>query len=257
MAAAQGDVFAAVTRRAFFASVVGLGLNVDGGLAQPRLDLTLVSPFVGIIDIYQDNQIDLDLAWELGVRAIIHGTLYTHNGCKPDKRYKERKREALAKGFLWGAYCMMTSEDVQTQLARFLALEDGSNENILIALDWEPNRCGAASYEQVREAVTSFRKRLGFFPMIYGSPFFSDPRIQKGDALLGRCPLWYANYSGQSAPKSRPPAATWNDYTLWQYDDEHRNNGAPYPAKVLPGADWSKFNGNLDELKTRWPFRRA
>ncbi len=249
---------AGMTRRALCTGVAALGLHSRTSLAQPQPDLTVDGAFAGIIDIYQDNDpIDLDLAWRLGVRAIIHGTVYTHKGCEPDRKYEARKTEALSKGFLWGAYCMMTSEDVQAQLARLLSVEDASNETVLMALDWEPNRCGAASFELMHQAVTAFREKLGFYPMIYGSPFFSDPRIQKGDALLGRSPLWYANYSGFSAPKSPPPAATWSDYTLWQYDDEHRNNGAPYPPTVLSGADWSKFKGNLEELRKAWPFRRA
>jgi lysozyme len=248
------------TRRVFCAGLAALSFGLRPSLAgpKPQKDMNIRGQYLGIIDVYQDNDpFDLDIAWELGVRAIIHGATYTHRGCHADNKYIARKAKALSMGFLWGAYCMMTAEDVHLQLERFLNTEDGSNQNILMALDWEPNHCGPASYDQIRQAVSAFRDRLGFYPIIYGSPYFSLHQIKEGDALLAKCPLWYANYSGNDTPKSPPPAATWKDYTLWQFDDEHRNNGAPYPATVLAGADWSKFKGSFDQLREAWPFRHT
>lgn len=251
---------ALIGRRAFCASLAALPLSPLRAREDARSpdDLIIGGQYAGIIDIYQDNDpFDFDLAWRLGVRAVIHGVIYTHRGCQVDGKYEARKDKALSMGFLWGAYCMMTSENVDAQLQRLFSVENGANENTLIALDWEQNRCGAATHDQIRQAVGKFREKTGFYPMLYGSPFFSSREIQDGDPLLAECPLWYANYSGADAPRSPPPTRTWKNYTLWQFDDEHRKNGAPYPAKVLPGADWSKFKGRFDALRKAWPFRQS
>ncbi|MDQ3917026.1 MAG: hypothetical protein M3348_00865, partial [Acidobacteriota bacterium] len=82
--------------------------------------------FQGIIDIYDENdQIDLAEAWRLGVRAIFHQT--TRGTFKKDRLYADRKKRALEMNFLWGAYHLLSAQDVGEQLDYFLSVEDGSD----------------------------------------------------------------------------------------------------------------------------------
>jgi lysozyme len=217
--------------------------------------------FQGIIDIYDGNtEIDLEDAWKRGVRAILHETsrgLYK----KKDRAYLERKKAALDMGFLWAGYHLVSSEDVNEQLKVFLAMEDGSDPRIGMAIDWEKTSKGIASGDQIRELVERFNTTMkprypDRYPILYGGNLIrEDEGIQKGDALLAKCPLWYAflNANPLTNKKYPFPRKTWSTYTLWQFDDEKRQHGAP-PPNVLPGADWNRFQGTEDDLRNAWPF---
>ena len=52
-------------------------------------------------------------------------------------RNAQYKQRALAKGFLWGAYHLLSGEDIDDQLDAFLTIEDGSDPRVALALDWE------------------------------------------------------------------------------------------------------------------------
>jgi lysozyme len=224
-------------------TVVPKDLNVDGH-------------FTGIIDIYDGNDlVSLEDASNLGVRAVVHETgmgLY-----KKDRAYARRKEEAIQKNLMWGAYHLLSAESIEDQLDRFLGLEDGSDNRTAMALDWEPTSHGTMTHEALRTFVDKFHARTGFYPILY-----CDSRIRRlhgivrGDPLLAKCPLWYAcRRNHEDGPEI--PSATWSTYALWQFDDEKRKNGAPYPPDVLPGADWNSFKGTEDELRRAWPFRTA
>ncbi|MBV9066937.1 MAG: hypothetical protein JO004_14385 [Methylobacteriaceae bacterium] len=120
-----------------------------------------------------------------------------------------------------------------------------------MAIDWE-KPCGSQmKYEQIRDFVQMFADRLGFYPMIYGGHAIRESKqLRDGDALFAKCPIWYQS---STLTPAKLPTRTWAAYTLWQYDDEHRKNGAP-PPHVLNGVDWSRFNGTFEQLKNEWPF---
>lgn len=212
--------------------------------------------FVGIIDIYdENNHISLDETWNLGVRAILHETgmgLF-----KKDTAYADRKKTALEKGFLWGAFHLLSAESVDDQLGRFLSIEDGSDRRIAMALDWEPTSHGTMTYQNLKAFVQKFRDAKNFYPILYcDSRVKNNPHLVKGDALLAKCPLWYARPRFNEC-NLQIPKATWKNYTLWQFDDEKRKYNAPYPRNVLPGADWNSFKGTEQKLRNAWPFRQT
>jgi lysozyme len=158
---------------------------------------------------------------------------------------------------LWGAFHLLSAESTEGQLDRFLGLEDGSDNQTAMVLDWEPTSHGTMTYEALRSFVDKFHARTGFYPLLYCDSWirFVDG-IVRGDPLLAKCPLWYARLTNHE-DRLEIPAATWSTYALWQFDDENRKYGAPYPPDVLPGADWNSFRGTEGELRRAWPFRMA
>jgi len=210
-----------------------------------------MNTFHGIIDIYQENKIDFDLAWQAGVRAIIHKA--SEGLAHTDKEYGARKEAALQRGFLWGAYHLSSNEDVEGQFHHFLSVEDGSNPKILLALDWEKSADeGIMSLDQVRKYVSLFNEKFpNRYPVLYGGWILRETSaVLNGDPLLAKCPLWYQRY------KSTPagiPTKTWPNYTLWQYDNEDKINGAP-TVRGLHGEDWNRFEGTEEQLRNDWPF---
>jgi lysozyme len=207
-----------------------------------------------IIDIYAGNErIDLQRAWDRGVRAIIHKASEALD--VTDSAYRHRKQHALEIGFLWGAYHLSSAQSAREQLDYFLNIENGSDPRILLALDWEQSKHqGIMTLDQVHEFVTLFHERLGRYPMLYGGHTVREAaEITQGDRLLANCPLWYQRY--RTTPVDLP-TATWPHYTIWQYDNEALQNGG-YNYPETAGADWNRFDGDLAVLQAAWPFSRA
>jgi GH25 family lysozyme M1 (1,4-beta-N-acetylmuramidase) len=210
--------------------------------------------FDGIIDVYDENKLDLEEAAKNGVKVIFHQT--TRGLYRVDAAYAKRKNAALAKGFLWAGYHLLSAEDPAAQLDAFLEAEDGSNPQIGLAVDWEHSKAGTMSYATLRTFVEMFNARMkarykSRYPILYGGEFIRNSSgIVAGDSLLAKCPLWYVRYTHGNL---EIPHATWPGYTFWQFDDEKRQWGGA-PPSVLPGADFSRYDGTFDTLKTAWPF---
>ena len=212
--------------------------------------------FHGIIDLYgQNDSVSLTEAWRLNVRAIIHET--SLGLFREDGRYQDRKDQALRMGFLWGAYHVVSDEDVDLQLDRFLKHEPGDNPNVLMAVDWEDTSRGLMKVTKLRDFVTAFHERLHFFPVLYGGHHVREaPELQRGDEVLRHCPLWYIRIGeGMTQDALDFPRKTWPHFALWQFATEKRSRVRPYPPDVLHGADFSLYAGTEDELRKAWPFR--
>jgi lysozyme len=241
-----------------------------------------MSFYEGIVDIYYLNDWDLDDAWSRGVRVVLHRT--SRGTARIDHEqalYNQRKIAALRKGCLWGGYHFLTAESIDEQLDVFMSVEDASNPLVAMAIDFEdnPNSGGTVDVAGVRTMVQKFNdamKLKGYpdrYPMLYGGNKIREALNDKPrDPLLAHCPLWYVCYNraaadgrvDQTGPLLPWPTHTWPNYTLWQYDDEHHRHGAPPvsmihagedPQNILPGADWNRFKGSLDQLKQQWPFK--
>jgi lysozyme len=208
--------------------------------------------FEGIIDLYEGNRIDLHKAWDAGVRCILHRASI---GLRADTAYVERKKTALARGFLWGGYHLPDGSDVDAQLNLFLRQEPGTDSQTVMALDWEETKTGSLTYDQIRSLIKKFHHTLSSeaeerYPMLYGGRLLRNTtEIAKGDTFLALCPLWYVRY--RSTPVGLP-VRTWPKYTLWQFDNEKRINGAP-DKDIVPGADWNRFDGTYEDLVAAWP----
>jgi lysozyme len=221
--------------------------------------------FEGIIDVYEGNAPDLGDAWSRGVRAILWET--GRGLCSEDSKYSDFKMRALDKGFLWCGYHLMSGDEPTKQVDKFLELEDGSDPRVAMALDWEKCCDGSTlNYAQMREAIQHFNTRMkprytDRYPIIYGGWAIREcAQLQAGDSLFAKCPVWYQRYL--PAPDGLP-TGTWPAYTLWQYDDENRTNGAPPSfacrpgedkVQILQGADWNRFPGTFEQLRAAWPF---
>ena len=206
--------------------------------------------FTGIIDIFHDNNFSVASTVAAGVTAVIHKA--SEGTATTDPKYAARKAAARSAGLLWGAFHLTNGGKPKKQLDNFLRMEDGSDANILLALDWEKSKDGTIlDIDGIRELVQLFHDELGRYPVLYGGWTLRDtPEIVMGDELLGQCPLWYQRYNWE--PKALP-VKTWSTYTLWQFADENRSFGAP-PTSVLPGADFNRFQGSTADLATAWPF---
>lgn len=208
-----------------------------------------MAAFEGIVDIYEKNTFDFDIAWTEGIRAVLHET--GRGTYHLDSKYTDRKRIALEKGFLWAGFHLLSDESIDLQIATFLSAEPGTDPSVGLAIDWEqPDQHETMPYTQLRDFVSVFAERVGRYPILYGGHLLRETEeILKGDPLLAKCPLWYQRY--RDTPLGLP-TKTWKTYTLWQFDDEHRQNGAP--KNILGGADWNRFQGSFEDLKRAWPF---
>lgn len=224
-------------------------------LVPPR-DLEYDGAFHGVIDLYDKNtSISLTEAWRLGVRAIIHQT--SLGLFREDASYRDRKDHAVRRGFLWGAYHVVSDEDVDKQLDRFLSHETGNDPSILMAVDWEDTSRGLMPVPKLREFVAAFHERLGFWPVLYGGHHIREAdELRQGDPVIGNCPLWYIRINDSMTPaKLDYPHRTWSDFALWQFATEKDSKMRPYPRDVLHGADFSLHRGTEQDLRAAWPFR--
>lgn len=214
--------------------------------------------FEGIIDIYVENsRVDLAEANRLGVKAALFrtsvGLVDKHDDCVA---YHAAKKKALNLGLHWGAYHVVSPKPADEQIGRFLEIEDGSETDIAMALDWETTSEGTIDAPALRDLVTKFADRTGFFPTLYaGHEVREDPVIKQGDKILGSCPLWYVRHAKFESGR-KIPAATWPSFTLWQFDNEDRVNGSPYEVDIVPDTDFNRFKGSEEEFLEAWPFRK-
>ncbi len=221
------------------------------------IDLEKNGVFEGIIDIYVDNtSVDLAEAKRLGVEAVIYRTAVGLIPKRDDRNaYHKAKAKARELGLLWGAYFVPSHEDVDAQFNHFMEIEDGSDGETLIALDWEETSKGTATLDQMRDFATRLRVKLGYYPVVYGGHIPREALGHHKDEILAGCPLWYVYYLSPRHPDLLLPEPTWTEYGLWQFTDENRDHGHPYPRDVLPGADWNRFKGSRADLRAAWPLR--
>lgn len=210
-------------------------------------------PINTIIDIYYQNDIDLPRVQQAGIEAIIHKASEGMTFRDPD--YAARKAAALQMGFLWGAYHFSGGGDVRRQVRNFLAVENGSNPAVLMALDWEDSSTGAnMTLAQARDFVTRIHDATGRWPAVYGGHLIRENvPADRRDAVLANCPLWYVRYAPTPIGI---PTATWPTYTLWQYTDGQVGN-QPRTTPGAPGADRNQFLGTTAQLRSAWPFSRV
>lgn len=204
-----------------------------------------------IIDVNHANSLNLDKLEEAGIVAIIHKV--SEGATFKDPKYKLRKKQARDRGFLWGAYHFSSGGDPIAQVKNFLAVEDGSDPDVLMALDWEDSTSGPnMTLAQAQQFVTEIQKRTGRFPVVYGGSLIRE-NVTKPNKILKNCPLWYVRYKDTPAGI---PTHTWPAFTLWQYTDGQLG---PQP-RLTPGssgADRNRFDGTVKQLKAAWPFTRT
>lgn len=205
-----------------------------------------------VVDIYHNDQVNLERLKNEGIVAIIHKATEGVNITDPE--YANRRRAAKELGLLWGAYHFSTGADWEDQVNYFLDVCQPESGD-LIAWDWEvPKHRPPMTISHVRDSVELIRQKVGRFPVIYGGPLLREQIGAHQDNVLKNCPLWYARY--RSSPVG-VPQNTWPTYTLWQYTAAE----IPFPG-TPPGpleADGRRIDRNLyqgsdEELRSKWPF---
>jgi lysozyme len=203
-----------------------------------------------VVDLSHHNTINSLVSLKnAGVLAIIHksteGTTFT------DDTYQARRAAAKAAGFLWGAYHFVSNEAPERQLDFFLENTRPAADE-LIAIDYEPSSAGMPdmTLDQLLELVELTGQRTGRLPVIYGGHLLREALGTTRNALLGRCPLWYARYA--PTPIGVPP--TWAAPTLWQYTDGKLGNDPKGVAGVSGQVDRNIYFGSTADLVAQWPL---
>lgn len=206
-------------------------------------------PINVVIDISHHQQtIQFDRVRADGIVGVIHKA---SEGLRfVDKKYKERRQQALDAGLLWGAYHFGVAGDGKTQADHFLEAADPI-DSTLVVLDYEANRVGPTmTLDQARAFVTHLEQHINRFAGLYSGSLIKEllGGAAAPDPVLSNCFLWIAQYSGLK-PTNIP--RTFRTWTFWQYTDGVHGN-APHTVDGIGQCDRDMFNGSLANLKRLW-----
>lgn len=206
-----------------------------------------------IIDAYEGNSIDWNLmATDKKVAAVIHRSSM---GLKVDSQYLARKKLALSKGYLWGAYHLGTPGNTVEQAKLFLSLVENEPETLMI-LDLEDT--GSGSFMSVTEAAVFMDyiyEKTGRIPVVYANHTTTLMINQKlkTNPLIAQSKLWYARFK---ANVTDFPSGVWSNYFLWQFSSEINCAKTGSCLYNVPGTkfdmDVNVFNGTARELADKW-----
>ena len=154
-----------------------------------------------------------------------------------------RRRElARSVGLEFGVYAFCTNEPAEAQAMNLLSMVQTGD---LVAVDLERNPLGTTVDLQTAEGIVALVGGVtGRPPTIYGGgDYLRNVLRPRADSILGRCPLWWAQYG--SAPTHLP--VPWSTWTFWQHTDG--NVGAPPRSLAGVGpCDRDAFNGDAAQL---------
>lgn len=228
---------------------------------------SLVSPFVGIVDIHHhDGAYDLDELQRGGVVAMVHkatqGEKLKSNvrgsGWK-DPAFKEAMRRVKAAGMLRGAYHFCTgTADGRDQAEHFLSTVGDDIDDMLLMMDWESNPddiAGDMTRDNLALMAETIKERTGRWPFMYSFTHYFKKNYKTEHPVLGRCPLWIAQYGEK--PRWLPPG--FAHYELWQYTSGKAGprDQRTYP-RTTPGFKRDRqdrnayFGGGAEELAFDW-----
>lgn len=205
-----------------------------------------------IIDAYEKNTIDWDkMAIDKRVVGVIHRSAI---GLTKDARYEERKKIALDRGYLWGAYHLGKRGNTIEQANLFLEMA-GSGDT-LMALDLEDT--SNASMMTVDEAVQFMQfiyDRTGKVPVVYANHAVTKALNEKlkSNNLFKASKLWYARFKPEVTDF---PVGIWKGYFLWQFSSEINCSQNGTCLYNVPGTrfdmDVNVFFGSINQLKDQW-----
>ena len=209
----------------------------------------MAKPINVVIDLsHHQETVDFEQIKSDGVVGVIHKV--TQGLTYVDKKYAERRDEALAEGLLWGAYHFGVGGDGSHQ-ADFFLENAKPDKRTLIVLDYEPNVTGPTmSLNQAREFVEHVDELVGRYPGLYSGHLIKEQLagVTPADPVLSNCFLWIAQYNGPK-PLNIPP--TFRTWTFWQYTDGVHGD-EPHRVEGVGQCDRNKFNGSLAQLRKLW-----
>jgi len=206
-----------------------------------------------VIDAYEGNSIDWNqMATDKKVAGVIHRSSI---GLRVDSSYLSRKKIALERGYLWGAYHLGLKGNTIAQADLFLSLVKNEPETLMI-LDLEDT--GAGNFMTVDEAVVFMNyiyEKTGSIPTVYAnhqttiqlnSKVKNNPRFQQSK-------LWYARFKSTVTDF---PTGIWKGYFLWQFSSELNCSTTGSCLYNVPGTksdmDVNVFDGTAGELEAQW-----
>ncbi|MBC7428803.1 MAG: glycoside hydrolase family 25 protein [Bacteriovorax sp.] len=206
-----------------------------------------------VIDAYEGNSIDWDkMATDKKVGAVIHRS---SSGLKTDSQYTARKKIALQRGYLWGAYHLGQKGNTLAQAKLFLSLVN-DEPNTLMILDLEDT--GSGSFMTVDEAVVFMNyvyEQTGRTPVVYANQATTvalNSKV-KTNPLFQKSKLWYARFKSSVTDF---PVGIWSNYFLWQFSSEINCTATGSCLYNVPGTkfdmDVNVFYGPADELAAQW-----
>jgi lysozyme len=207
------------------------------------------APINVVIDLsHHQEVVDFDQIRGAGVIGVIHKA--TQGLTYVDKKYAERRDQALSKGLLWGAYHFGIGGDGSDQADFFLNSVNPDSKTLLV-LDYEPNVTGPTmTLNQAREFVEHVKEIVGRIPGLYSGHLIKEQLAGTNtpDPILSECFLWIAQYNGPR-PLNIPP--TFRTWTFWQYTDGVHGD-EPHTVPGVGQCDRNKFNGTLAQLRKLW-----
>lgn len=231
---------------------------VTGGDTSTTNAASLLSPWTKsnstiVIDAYEGNSIDWNkMATDRKVAGVIHRSSI---GLKVDTQYVARKKIALERGYLWGAYHLGRPGNTIAQADLFLSLIK-DEPNTLMILDLEDT--GSGSFMSIDEAVVFMNyiyEKTGHIPTVYANHSTTVLLNQKvkNNPLFQQSKLWYARFK---ANVTDFPAGIWKNYFLWQFSSEINCTTTGSCLYNVPGTkadmDVNVFHGSATELAAQW-----
>lgn len=203
-----------------------------------------------VIDIYHGDDIKPNgfvEAKKNGIWGVIHKA--TQGSSIKDKKYKERKKQVLDAGLLWGAYHFNDGSKVEDQVKNFLDMAEPDSHTLLV-LDYEDN----TSNMNIHDAV----KFMKMIEEKTNKPcaIYSGNRLKENigslsvedQKYLTSKKLWICQY-GNTAKLPNG----FDKYWLWQYTGD---GVGPEPHKLnyLSSGymDLNIYDGTLETLTNEW-----
>jgi GH25 family lysozyme M1 (1,4-beta-N-acetylmuramidase) len=166
-----------------------------------------------------------------------------------------RRKIAKERGYLWGAYHLGYTGNVEKQVDLFLSLI-GDDENTLMVLDLEDTNNGRfMTITEAQRFMDLVFERTGKIPVVYAN--HSTTRLLnsrvKNNILFKQAKLWYARFKSSVTDF---PIGVWNNYFLWQFSSEINCSRTGTCLYNVPGTrfdmDVNVFYGDASELESRW-----
>ena len=206
-----------------------------------------------VIDAYEGNSINWDkMATDKKVVGVIHRSSI---GLRVDKLYESRKKIALDRGYLWGAYHLGSPGNTIKQAELFLSLV-GDDPNTLMILDLEDT--GSGKFMSIDEAVVFMEyvhEKTGKIPVVYANHTTTLQLNKKvsNNPLFQQSKLWYARFKSNVTDF---PEGIWKNYFLWQFSSEINCSQTGSCLYNVPGTssdmDVNVYYGNYRELASEW-----
>lgn len=205
-----------------------------------------------VIDAYEGNGIDWNkMASDKKMVGVIHRSAI---GLRVDSKYLERKKIALERGYLWGAYHLGKRGDTIKQADLFISQTNDKDTLMILDLEDTSNKTMMSIEESVRFMEYVYSK-TGKIPVVYANHSVTvklNAQL-KNNELFKKSKLWYARFKGKVTDF---PVGIWNNYFLWQFSSEINCSKTGSCLYNVPGTssdmDINIFYGSPEFLKSKW-----